>query len=278
MLKKTIDMKVAGLHVNCGTCVHHKRLPLFANKPCSEHGVEEYALAPECYKTDTLGLVEDTPTDFIAQLGRGMKDLAPETMLALAYTMATAAKLMRKTGLRFGQPVYFSLGGDYLTHYFKGYVISANDDDTINIAAKLNAAEENTLLRLMRESILTRGVWQQKVEMLVNSGRIRLDRTEKERRNWIAELLTYEGTINIDRSTKVFIDYEPPTLDTAPEALVEKARQMTTKKSKTAKKPPRVRGFDLKTRNVVDEGPGSTIEFMTETGFSAAPAHDEVEE
>ncbi len=273
MLKKTIDMKVAGLRVNCGTCIHHKKLPLYSNKPCIEHGVEEYALAPNCYKTDVLKLVEGTPPEFVAHLGRGLKDLAPETVLALAYTMATSASLVRKTGLQFGQPVYFSLGGDYVTHYFKGYVVSCNDDGTINIASRLNAATENTLLRLLGESLLMKSQWRKKLEILVASNRIKLDRTEKERRSWVAEILSYEGTIEIDRSKKVLIDYEPPTLDTAPETLIELAKQTTSKKSKTPKKPPRVRGFDLKTRTIED-GPEESVSFVTETGFQTEGAEE----
>ena len=270
MLKKSINLKVAGINVNCGSCIHHRRLPLFSNKPCAEHGVQEYAIAPGCYKPDVMGLVESTPIDFISHMSKGMASITPDTLLALAHTLAASAALTRKTGLRFGQPVYFTLGADYLSHYFKGYPVSFNEEDgTINIAAALNNAKKNTLLKLMPESILTRRVWIKKMEALVAANRIYIQRSEKERRSWIAELISYQGTIPRIKNQLKDFEYEPPTLDTAPEVLVTRARQEASKTKPAKKRPPRISGFDLKQRVAPkDDETDTTVEFTMDTGYT----------
>lgn len=269
MLKKSINLKMAGLHVNCGSCIYHHRLPLFADKPCVEHGVMEYAVAPSCFKPDILGIVEQTPTNFVAQLGRGMADLDPTTLLAVSYLLASSVELKRQTGLQFGQPVYFTLGADYVSHYFKGYPIAFNEiDGTISIAATLNNAKKNTLLKLMPESVLTRTQWFSKLEQLISANRIYLQRSVTDRRVWIAELLSYQGTIKRRATPLQDFNYEPPTLDTAPDVLIARAKQESGKK-KTPKKPPRVAGFDLARRaSPKDDDVATTVEFTTETGYA----------
>lgn len=276
MLKKTISTSVAAIRTNCGTCLHFKRTPLFGGKPCVEHGVLKFAYAPSCYKPDVHSLIDKTNPDLFPLLGRHLAKLDPEKALALAHILSQAAETFRLTGFRFGQPVFFTLGGEYLTHFFRGYVLSAIDDGYLNITSTLHDAPSPTLVTLPVESVLTKRAWAEKISQLVAADRIKASPPPSARKKqWVVDILTYQGTVDIPKSA-VDDGYTPPTIDTAPDSLLERARGEHERQNKR-RKPPTVRGFPLADRvsetkqpkgeRYQDEDTGGTLELRTETGY-----------
>ncbi len=271
MLKSSGISPIASLQMTCGSCLYHSGVALYS-KPCHELGVEDYALAPKCFRPNVHMLVQQVDGDFIAQLGRKCSHLPSDALRLLAYTLSGIAAI-QESGFKFGQPVYFSLGGDYISHYFKG-VLVALQDDVATISATLNKAKSPTLIMAPVDSILTKSQWRVKLAKLANLGRLKSDVTVKTKQ-CLAEILTYEGTLSDDwlaevqRNQQLDEIYEPPTIDSAPDALIAAFRKdkekkgMAVGKNKRRTKPAKI-GFDLQTKIV---GGAETVEIDTETGF-----------
>lgn len=257
MIKKNGITTEAGIAMNCGSCVYHTQSALFA-KPCSELGVEEYAIAPKCFKPNVHQLVQYTDPDFLSGLGRTCASLDPDTVRLVAYTLSNIAQ-MQDLGLKFGQPVYFSLGRDYIAHYFKGFLIACTEDGIVTLSSKLNNAKQATTVVMARKDILTKPEWREHIASLVNRGRLHVpDEHKPKYKKMLPEILKYDGTLDIDidqikKQVAAEALYEPPTIDMAPDDLIERHRkiqeadgQKTGKNRRRQKpKPP---GFDISTR------------------------------
>lgn len=105
----------------CGDCLHFKRNAKF-EKPCSQLGIKHYAAAPQCFSPDVYVLAKKTP-DILCQIGLMFHNFTPSESRVLLSLLNQNRTFERAYGLKFGQPVYFKLGNDYLANYFRGYVV-----------------------------------------------------------------------------------------------------------------------------------------------------------
>lgn len=214
MLKKDSFNKVS-LGMSCSDCVHFQTGPAKFEKVCAEIGVDARSRAPDCYNPDVFKLKDTDDPELLKNLGNIIRKFSPKQARILSFLLARQGGQLAKVKLKFGQPVYFSLGADYVSHYFKGYVVSSSEDH-VYVVAKLNKAKENTSLTLLRTSILTWSEYKKLEATLLEEGKVYMSEQERKKQAKlpIAELLDKKGRVPHVEQFK--IDYEPPTLDTAP--------------------------------------------------------------
>jgi len=234
MLKKDTFQKVS-LGVHCGDCIHFNG-PAKFEKACSMLGVDSRSRAPDCFNPDVFKLKDTSNPELLKELGNLIRNFKPHQLRIMAFMLARQGNAMSKAKLKFGQPVYFSLGGDYLSHYFKGYVVSASDD-SVYVVAKLNKCKTNTSLTLDRTSVLTRTEYKELESTLVDENRIFMSPAEKRKCRVlpIAEQLDEKGRVPHVEQFKD--DYEPPSIDTAPPEWLNVYAAANEEKRKKKKKP-----------------------------------------
>lgn len=235
MLKKQTFQKVS-LGINCSDCVHFEGTAKF-EKPCSQLGVDPRSRAPDCYNPDVFKLKALDNPELLKDLGNLIRNFKPKQIRILSFILARQGGALAKQKLKFGQPVYFSLGAEYLSHYFKGYVVSASDG-FVYVVAKLNKCKTNTSLTLERSSVLTKVEYKILEEKLVEENKLFMSPQEKKK--WrvlpLAEQLDSKGRIPHKEQFKD--DYEPPTIDSAPEEwlhVYEANSQVLRRKKKKPK-------------------------------------------
>lgn len=226
------DKKVR-LGMKCGDCMHYVKTPKF-EKVCCELGVRDKANAPDCYSPDFYKL-NTKDKDKVSKIGYLIKDLKPSQLRILAFTLARTSKLIHEHNLKFGQTVYFSLGGEYLSHYFKGFVTGANDDFIV-VSATLNKSKTVTTGQFYRSSLLTKDEFKKKKRELAEKNRLVMSPEEKSKyKNLpIAELIDKHGKVPFNAKKDDF-EYEPPTLDSAPQEWFDRSQEKNRKKRKKSK-------------------------------------------
>ncbi len=222
MLKKTASSSSAKTSIGfkCGECLHFDRLAKF-EKPCTQLGVKAFASAPICFTPNVFKLQSVNP-DIFYQLGVLTKDFT-STESRLVIALLKQVNVQEKVyKLRFGQPVYFALGNDYLANYFLGYVISVNTsgDELVYVTSDLGKKQRKTpmLGSFMLDSVFTSSKFKIKKESLIKQGR-----------------LAEKSSIITMTKTKA-LDYEVPTLDNAPKEWLDKANVKKGKAGRKAKK------------------------------------------
>jgi len=233
MLKKTSTDKVS-LGMRCGDCIHFQRGPAKFEKTCNKMGVDGKSKAPDCFSPDVFRLNSGTSPELLGQIGRLIKDLAPAQSRILSHILAKNGNSIHKHGFKFGQPVYFTLGDEFLSHYFKGYVIGACDD-YVYVASKLNKARSNTSVTFMPQSLLSYKQYKEKEKRLLKSKKIFMSERDKAlvKKLPLAEHIDKHGCVKLPE--QVELEYEPPTLDTAPAAwfnIYESTMQTKLRKKK----------------------------------------------
>lgn len=155
--------KLEEIPVLCNTCSHFapsKGASKAFEELCLYLGTQNYRNACKRYDPNVSLVSEAWGTDFIAQIGRTTKDMTPEQIMVLSQTLARASDMKRKTGLAFGQPVFFSLNRlNLLEDYRRGYVGGwDNKHKWIIIIASLHDEDRaDSCFNLKRDSVLTRG-------------------------------------------------------------------------------------------------------------------------
>lgn len=235
MLKKDSFNKVS-LGMTCADCVHFQTGPAKFEKICAEIGVDARSRAPDCYTPDVFKLKDIEDPELLKTLGNLIRNFSPKQARILSFLLARQGGSLAKVKLKFGQPVYFSLGVDYVSHYFKGYVVSASEDH-VYVVSKLKKAKDNTSLTLLRASVLTRSEYKTLESSLLEEGKVFMSEEERKRfgKLPIAELLDKKGRVPHVEQFK--IDYEPPTIDTAPVEWLNIYEASTEGKRKKKKKP-----------------------------------------
>lgn len=247
------------LGMKCGDCLHYNICanPAVGREPCSKLGVGKKANAPAaCYAPNIYALTDENP-QMLRQLGLLMKCMKPSTMRVLAFVLTKNSRTLEQYGLSFGQPVYFSVSEDYLSHYFKGYVAGHNEFGVI-IAASLNKAQLPTTCVIPRESLYTLTQFKVKRQELVQSGRIAVSEDEIQMlrlgKTPLAQLIDENGKVpHVEEIEDV--DYVPPhTIDDAPDSwwdvFKNDTEQVTT--SRAAKKTGNKRKRKIPTAYVID--------------------------
>jgi len=171
-------------------------------------------------------------------LNKVSKDMGPSATRILAYMFKNIGRL-KAANFQFGQRVYFCLGEDYLSHYFKGYVIGiSHDKQNVFVSSRLNNAKTSVTLSLLLSTILTEEQFLAKRKTLKKKKRLSMPtelRMIRKEKLPIGEMLNKDGTIKPEYSIPKSkdIDYNPPTLDTAPvKWLYPKGYKLLDKKPK----------------------------------------------
>lgn len=219
-MAKTIPIGRATIGIKCGDCIHFKRMEKFG-KPCSELGKKHFADAPDCYSPDVYLMAKHTP-DILYQLALLMKDFtAQETRVYLS--LLRKSKTFEKAKLKFGQPVYFSISGDYLGNYYRGFVldVTSSAPQNVFVTSDLRKTQRNNPMigAFMRDSILTIGEFKKRKLKLQKQGRL------------VDPKPTFSATVN--KSELANIDYQPPSMETAPQEWFDK---QAAKKKKPKKR------------------------------------------
>lgn len=233
MIKKEKDKKVR-LGIRCGDCVHYDKVKKF-DDVCVKQGVREKANAPDCFSPDVYRLNSTKNPDVFSELAAVLKKLRPSQKRILAFTLTKSSTTMERHGFYFGQTVYFSLGADYLSHYFKGYVIGA-DAESVIVSSKLKNCDSNTVGYFLPDTLLTRKKFKTKKKELTKANRLIMKDIEKAvmKSLPLAELIDDKGRWKDwkPEASEDDFDYEPPTLDTAPPEWFDKSQRKTNKSKK----------------------------------------------
>lgn len=229
---KTSDSKVR-LGMRCGECLHYNCSSKYEDV-CSKLGVLSKANAPDCFYPN-FNLLNTLKSPSIAsELGSMVKTLKPSQLRVLAHTLVKSASMLEKQGVRFGQPVWFSLGRDFLSHYFKGYVIGFERvtetdkngktirHDLIVVSSTLKKSKESTIAHFMRSSILVSSEWKSHKAKLIAEGKIFMDDLDRARckDTPLPERMDKSGRLISEKKNKevekYFDSIEIPTIDKAP--------------------------------------------------------------
>jgi len=221
MLKKP-ESKMAKLavHFKCGDCIHFEKYPKY-EKVCSKLGVERHANAPICFSPNIFKL-QPLPSDVLNQIGLLFKDFTT-SQARILFALLKTKKTFARLGLAFGMPVYICLGPDYLSNYYRAYVIGASvyGDRVVYVTSDLNRRQVSkaTIMALLPDSIFTVSKFKRKRKVLGKKGR-----------------LVDPGSSFIMRGVKkkeVTIEYEPPTMETVPASWFDKfSKQVGSSKKK----------------------------------------------
>jgi len=221
MIKNDNDGRLT-LGIKCGDCIHYKRGPAKFESVCSELGVQSFAKAPNCFSPNVYALAK-VSDDALTKLGSIVRDMTTQQLRLLIFSLRSSAQI-HKVNLQFSQPVYFTLGGNYLSHYFKGFVIGVSDDfQHVIVSASLSGSCKTTLYMLV-DSLLTGSQFKKKRVALVKAKRIKPRKPDSSLGNAIAEgeLMLYNSA-----GVAVDIDYTPPTVDSAPVEWIDKRKAAT---------------------------------------------------
>ncbi len=234
MIKKDKTNKVS-LGLRCGDCIHHGKIAKF-ERPCIQLGVQQFASAPDCFSPDVYQLTKHN-AELLNQLGLLVRDFTQNQFRILSFTFKSI-NIMLRHGLKFGQPVYFCLGKDYLSHYFKGYVIGASTDGQyIYITSHLKKSRSATLLTLYSDSVLTVSTFKSKRKELLEANRLSLPSDTKTDTQKIPLIALINARANINKPKKdVLADYTPPTLDNAPDGWIDIHEKKVKPKTKRTPK------------------------------------------
>lgn len=193
------------LGFRCGDCLHLDKISKF-EKVCSKLGITKNALAPACFAPNVFELQKVTP-DILNNLGLMIKDLN-STQCRILLGLLKARKSFERYHLAFGQPVYFHVGQDYLSNYFKGFVVSVSSfgEPTVYVTSDLNKKQvaKPAMLVLSPESVFTISRFKKKKDSLV-------------KRNLVNDPKPFYFMKKV-HPKEVDVSYEPPTMESVPDS------------------------------------------------------------
>lgn len=210
MLKKDVlgsaSAKSLDEAYKCRECLHFQRHSHPSHKTiCKDEGVKPYALAPKCFTPDVTR-VANNPDTFVALSSILSTYNADEKRILLALLRSPKKG---KDKLSFGTKVYFlAFGKDYLSNYLSGYFVGYSSTNEIMIAGspqqRAKGGKSYMFFCKDTENLLFAPEWKVKRRELLDKGRTQ-DPSNP--------LAIKNSTVN---------DYEPPSLDTAPAAWLDK--------------------------------------------------------
>lgn len=227
--------------VRCVDCLHFKRGPKFYEELCIDLGFGPQHKPCPAFTPNHYKLIRLEP-DILKHLNRITGTLSVSTMRILAYTLKNIS-VLKSVNLQFGQCVYFCFGEDYLSHYFKGYVVGiSHDKQHILVSSRLKEAKTSTTLSLLFDSVYTKEKFAIKRKELIKKKKLLLPKELKvgvnRRKMPIVEYLNRDGTLKKEYligSTE--LNYDPPTLNNAPANwLYPNSKNPQMKKVKSKKK------------------------------------------
>ncbi len=251
-MSKDSDKKLR-LGMQCGDCLHFRCSGKFKgddNKvsTCENLGRLTGANAPDCFFPDFNKLNTLKSPEVAFEIGRLVRTLKPSQLRILAYTLVKSSRVIERQKLKFGQPVFFSLGRDYVSHYFKGYVLGVekfsvenNDGGTqsqelVVVTSQMKKSKTNVIAYFRRDTLLTVNEWKVKHKTLVDAGKIFMSDSDKERVRElpIPEKMKSDGSFETKKHDadleKMLDSLDIPTIDKAPDDWYEKHQKNTTRK------------------------------------------------
>lgn len=208
---KVIHIAAAKSKPKCGDCLHFKHVAKF-ERVCSLLGLKHFAEAPKvCFKVNPHILGKKNP-DVLSQIGLLMRDFTPQELRVFAYMIRENALLEKNYKLKFGQPVMFRVGGnDYLSNYFRGYVLGAATvgDGQVFVTSDMATTQRNmpAMMTLLPSSVFTLTAWKKKKAQLIKDKRLKDPNP------------LYSSHVEKKELTQ---DYTPPTLESAPTEWFDK--------------------------------------------------------
>jgi hypothetical protein len=222
MARKIIPIGKATIGIKCGDCIHYKRMQKFG-KPCSELGRKHFADAPDCYAPDVYLLARHN-SELLFNLALLYKDFtSQETRVFMS--LLKKSKTFEKVKLHFGMPVYFCIGNDYLGNYYRGFVlnVTTQSPQLVYVTSDLAKAQRNKPMigTFLRDSIYTATEFAKR--------KVRLQKAGK--------LVDPKPNFQMEEDDKVLakLDYNPPSMDSAPKEWFDKAKK-SAKVTPSAKK------------------------------------------
>lgn len=206
MKKKVIPIapKHASIGLKCGECLHFKANAKF-EKPCSQLGIQRFSDAPNCYSPDVYLLGKKNP-DTLFQLGLLLRDFSAQESRVFFAILKQSKAFEKHYELKFGQPVYFRIGNDYLSNYFHGFAIGVAEcgDGQVFIGSDMNSRQRGSPMTctLLKDSVLTVSDFKKKRAALEKEGRL-VDPKPM--------FTMPKATLKADKD-----GYEPPSMDSAP--------------------------------------------------------------
>lgn len=230
------------LALKCGDCTHLTG-PAAFEKPCMQLGKTSFAEACPSFTPDLIK-ISIVKKGHLIGLRDIVRDLTRSQIMLLAYEFRNI-DLIKKSGYEFGEEVAFTIGGDYLECYVRGYVIGADRAATqVYLSSDFEGLNgQGCFLTLLRPSVMNMTQFTKKRKSLILEGRIAEPKFEAASRKRTtlqclkmtpAERAVYRQTL----ATKPD-EYTPPSLDTVPSNWLDSRmldRVIDSKGSK-AKKP-----------------------------------------
>ena len=205
----------------CGDCLSFVRNAKF-EKPCSQLGVKRFADAPSCFSPDVFILNKKNP-DVVQQLGILLNDFSATDMRVFMALLKASKNYEKHYALKFGQPVHFYLNRDYLSNYFRGFVLGVSEagERQVYVTSDLKSTQRKSpvIATLFRESVFTNAEFKKKREVLIKAKRIN---------DPVPLVKAYKGQ---PKPSKVTDTYVPPTLEDAPSEWLDKTDRLPVKKS-----------------------------------------------
>lgn len=232
--KKVIPIAKASIGQKCGECIAFARTAKF-EKPCKELGIKHFSSAPSCYVPDPYILAKQAP-DVVFKLGLMLKDFDAKEARVFMSLVKQIPGMRKNFNLALGQPVFFCIGNDYLSNYFRGYVLGTAEigDRQVFVTSDLGYKQRNQPLiaTLMRESVFTIPEFKKKKDKLTKDGRL------KDPKPLFTQV----------KNVKITDDYVPPTMESAPAEWFSKTDMNPPAKSRLKKEVDGTLTFNVKTK------------------------------
>jgi hypothetical protein len=200
------------LSLRCGDCMHFKgnAHPAYG-KPCAELGIKTYATAPNCYAPDVASFRRVSANTFMA-LATILSSFTPQQSRVLLGLLRSVGSL-EKYELTFLEKIYLRAGEDYLDNYVGGVVLGVGFQKSIAVVGTtfFSEVKSQVVAYVLPDSIMKAQSFTKKKAALIREGRIFTPRRP------------HKNDISNPK------DYEPPTMETPPEALEQAARAMFKK-------------------------------------------------
>lgn len=217
MIKSEATNSKLSIGIKCGDCLHHKIGPAVFEAKCSDMGIKAFANACPSF-TPNIYKVVNQKIEYIKLLGSITKDMDSTAIRVFSYIFRNI-DIIQKHGFKFGQPVFFQMRdhdvkGDWLSNYFKGYVISiTKDGHSIHLASSLIKGKGNSFISLPLKSILVLSKFNTLKAKFIKANRIVPPEYVKSKLKHPL-FRAYAPT----QLPSVYKNYIPPTLDNAPKS------------------------------------------------------------
>lgn len=199
--------------MKCGECLHFNTSPHSKKgEVCAKMGIRAEGTAPSCFTPNVKELT--VSSDFIMMVTTLMSTMTKTQRRILAATMMTKQKR-----LKFGTKIYFRpMGKDYLSNYRSGFVMGYSSAGDLMVIGDPDPAKRgSSYIALLKddEGTLTPEQWRAK-------------RGELKAAN-----LINDPDIGKSLAKRTALDdYEPPSMDTAPEHWFSKSKAPEKKKKR----------------------------------------------